>query len=160
MDTRLQIDEDSHGRLRPTAVPPVNLSPDPCPCSMSPSVPSHPAGCGQVSWVDGGRYGPSTKISGETPRGKTSHRCTFDRPNRPSPNNPISKPFDLCPRAPPLMALSSNSPPSSLKSPDVSAIGPLSPKNPSPARKLQEVFQQAGNRLESEERISSLVRSK
>ncbi|KAI8572593.1 hypothetical protein RHMOL_Rhmol01G0211600 [Rhododendron molle] len=29
----------------------------------------------------------------------------------------------------------------------------------SPARKQQEVFQQAGNRLESEERISSLVRS-
>ncbi|KAG5557723.1 hypothetical protein RHGRI_007841 [Rhododendron griersonianum] len=43
--------------------------------------------------------------------------------------------------------------------PEVSALGALSPKNSSPARKLQEVFQQAGNRLELEGRISSLVRS-
>ncbi|KAF7143233.1 hypothetical protein RHSIM_Rhsim05G0116500 [Rhododendron simsii] len=78
-------------------------------------------------------------------------------PNRPSPNNPTSKPFDLCPGAPPLLVSSTNPTPSSLTLSDVSACGAYSPKNPSPARKLLEVFQQASNRLESEERISSLL---
>ncbi|KAG5557724.1 hypothetical protein RHGRI_007842 [Rhododendron griersonianum] len=40
-----------------------------------------------------------------------------------------------------------------------STLGALSPKNPSPARKLQEVFQVAGERLDSEVRLSNLVRS-
>ncbi|KAI8535189.1 hypothetical protein RHMOL_Rhmol10G0154500 [Rhododendron molle] len=87
-------------------------------------------------------------------------------PNRSTPSNPILKPFDLCHGAtPPLV--SSTHPNPSLVSLDSSnhfhnpssSFGPHSPKNPRPAGNLQEVFQEAGERLDSEERLSGLVRS-
>lgn len=84
--------------------------------------------------------------------------------NRSSPSHLIPKPFDLCPGAPPLLVSSANPTPSLIPSDDSShlpdsssTLGALSPKNPSPARKLQEVFQVAGERLDSED--SNLVRS-
>ncbi|KAG5516315.1 hypothetical protein RHGRI_037133 [Rhododendron griersonianum] len=78
-------------------------------------------------------------------------------PNRSPSPHVIHKPFDLCPGAPPPMVSSTNPTPPSLLSLD--SCSTLSPQNPSPARKLQEVFQQAGDRLDSEERLSSIVRS-
>ncbi|KAI8564159.1 hypothetical protein RHMOL_Rhmol03G0160300 [Rhododendron molle] len=106
--------------------------------------------------------GFNPQISSPNPFFLDSSTPSVSIPNRSSPTNSIHKPFDLCPGAPPLLDSFTNPTPS-LISPDDSShlhnssstIGAHSPKKSSPARELQV----PGDRLESEERLSSLVRS-